>query len=178
MLKDLENTKALVIDLRFNGVGKDEVGMAVLTRLNDKKRTVFTKKGKLGNDFTPINKVVQTASDTPYSKPVYLLIGPESASAPEIMTLSFLSLANTTRIGLNTEGVFSDRTLPNGWEFGLSSEAYPDLKGNNYEGIGIATDIEIGYERDTQKFLKKVVTDLETEGDEAIEKPLEIIKEN
>lgn len=178
IFKDFASTNALIVDVRFNGGGKDELGMAVLTRLNDTERTVFTKKGKMGNGFTPINKVVQTASENPYSNPVYLLIGPESASATEIMALSAMSMKNITRIGSKTEGVFSDildRSLPNGWEFGLSSEVYLDLDGNNYEGIGISPDVEIGYERDTQKFLQKVMNGLETEGDEAIEKALEII---
>lgn len=179
IMKDLQNSDALVIDLRFNGGGKDEVGMAVLARLNEKERIVFTKKGKLGEGYTPVNNVIQTGSANAYSKPVYLLIGPESASATEIMTLSSLSLPNIKRIGSNTEGVFSDvldRTLPNGWEFGLSSEVYLDLKGNNYEGIGIAPDFEIGYERDTQKFLKKVVSDITKGRDLSIQKALDLIE--
>lgn len=178
IMADLQNTDALIIDLRFNGGGKDEVGMAVLERLNDKDRVVFTKKGKMGDGFTPINTVKQTASASSYMKPVFLLIASESASATEIMALSSLSLPNIKRIGSNTEGVFSDvldRSLPNGWEFGLSSEVYLDLDGTNYEGIGIAPDFEIGYERDTQKFLQKVVQDLESEGDQCIEKAQELI---
>jgi hypothetical protein len=178
VMEDLHNTDALIIDLRFNGGGKDEVGMAVLERLNDKERVVFTKKGKLGDGFTPINKVSQTASVNSYSKPVYLLIGPESASATEIMALSSLSLPNVKRIGSNTEGVFSDvldRSLPNGWEFGLSSEVYLDLNGNNYEGIGIPPDVEISYERDTQKYLQQVVQDIKGNGDQCIEKALGLI---
>lgn len=181
IMKDLENTDALIIDVRFNGGGKDEVGMAVLTRLNDKERMVFTKKGKMGDDFTPVNNVTQPGTENAYTKPVYLLIGPESASATEIMALSAMSLPNITTIGSRTEGVFSDildRSLPNGWEFGLSSEVYQDLQGKNYEGMGIPPDIEIGYERDTQKFLHRVINGLATDGDEAIEKAIEIIKED
>ncbi len=179
MLNDLGKTEALIIDVRFNGGGKDEVGMALLDRLNSEEKTVFTKKGKLDDGFTPINKVLQGASATPYSKPVYLLISTESASATEIMALSALSLPNITLIGSNTEGVFSDildRQLPNGWEFGLSSEVYESMDGKNYEGIGIPPDVEVGYPRDTQLFLTKVKTDLETTGDVAIEKALERAK--
>ncbi|MDB4292027.1 S41 family peptidase [Maribacter sp.] len=179
IFEDLSGTDALIIDVRFNGGGKDEVGMAVLERINDKERIVFTKKGKMGDDFTPINRVAQPGSDDPYSKPVFLLIGPESASATEIMALSAMSLPEITSVGSRTEGVFSDildRSLPNGWEFGLSSEVYQDLEGKNYESLGIPPDIEIGYERDTQKFLQKVMDDLTTKGDEAIEKAIEVIK--
>lgn len=178
IMKDVAKTDALIIDVRFNGGGKDEVGMAVLERINDRDRIVFTKKGKMGSGFTPINKVMQAGSKNHYSKPVYLLIGPESASATEIMALSSMSLPTVTRIGSKTEGVFSDvldRVLPNGWEFGLSSEVYKDLNGNNFEGIGISPDVEIGYARDTQKFLQKVVDGIRSDGDDAIEKALALI---
>lgn len=178
IMNDLANTNALIIDVRFNGGGKDEVGMTVLERLNDTERVVFTKKGRFGDGFTPVIKVTQTASENPYKRPVYLLIATESASATEIMALSSLSMPNVTRIGSKTEGVFSDildKSLPNGWEFGLSNEVYLDLEGNNYESKGISPDLEMGYPRDTQKFLRNVLDDLENGGDRAIEKAFEIM---
>lgn len=177
ILKELAETSALIIDVRFNGGGKDEVGMDVLKRFNPKEKVVFSKKGRLGDGFTPINYVTQPASENPIKKPVYLLIARESASATEIMALSALSLPNIVQIGSRTEGVFSDvldKELPNGWEFGLSSEVYLDMNGNNYEGLGIPPDVEIDYPRDTQELLHKVVADLSSEGDIAIIKALEL----
>lgn len=179
IMKDLSITDALVIDVRFNGGGKDEVGMMVLERLNDIEKIVFTKKGRFGDGFTPVNMVTQSASENPYRKPVYLLISSESASATEIMALSSLSMPNIIKIGSRTEGVFSDvldKTLPNGWEFGLSNEVYLDLNGINYEGKGIPPDVEIDYSRDAQEFLQKVVNDLKKDGDAAIEKALELFE--
>jgi len=180
LLDDLAQTNALIIDVRFNGGGKDEVGMNVLKRFNPEEKIVFTKKGRLGDGFTPINYVRQPASEKPIKKPVYLLIARESASATEIMALSALSMPNITLVGSRTEGVFSDvldKALPNGWEFGLSSEVYLDMKGNNYESFGIPPDVAINYPRDTQEFLHKVVDDLAAEGDAAILKAL-ILQEN
>lgn len=177
IMKDLGNTNALIIDLRFNGGGKDEVGMAVLERLNHTERIVFTKKARSGDGFTPVNRVTQHSVENPYNSPVYLLIATSSASATEIMALSSLSMPNITRIGSNTEGVFSDvldKTLPNGWEFGLSNEVYQDMEGNNYEGKGITPDVAMGYPRETQKFLGQVIDNLEKGGDRAIEKALEL----
>lgn len=175
----LKDTEALIIDVRFNGGGKDEVGMAILERLNPKEFIAFTKKGKVGDHFTPINTVRQAARTDSYNKPIYLLISVESASATEIMALSSLSMPQITRIGSTTEGVFSDvmdRKLPNGWEYGLSSEVYLDTNGTNYESVGIPPDIEIGYSRDTQEFLYKVVDDLAADGDKAIETALRLAK--
>lgn len=174
ILEDFKDTEALIIDVRFNGGGKDEVGMAVLRRLTSEAKVTFTKMGKHKDGFTPVNNVVQPAVKTPYAKPVFLLIGPESASATEIMALSAMSIPTITSIGSRTEGVFSDmldKELPNGWEFSLSNEVYLDLEGNNYEGVGIPPAIEIGYPRPTQAFLEQIVADLIT-GDKAIEKAL------
>lgn len=178
IMNNFKDTPALIIDVRFNSGGKDEVGMDVLKRLNDKEKIVFTKKGKLGDGFTPINAVSQPASNNAYNKPVYLLTAVESASATEIMALSSLSMPNVTRIGSRTEGVFSDvldKELPNGWEFGLSSEVYLDMNGTNYESLGIPPDFEMGYSRVSQQFLTKVVDDLNTTGDASIEKAISLI---
>lgn len=177
IMNDFAETSAIIIDVRFNGGGKDEVGMDVLKRFNSEEKVVFSKKGRLGDSFTPINYVTQPASENPIKKPIYLLIASESASATEIMALSALSMPNIVQIGSRTEGVFSDildKTLPNGWDFGLSSEVYLDMKGNNYEGLGIPPDVEVGYPRDTQQFLHKVSDDLSSEGDAAILKALEL----
>lgn len=177
IMNDLANTEALIIDVRFNGGGKDEVGMDVLKRLNKKEQVVFTKKARLGNGYTPTINVVQPAIELPYSNPVFLLISVESASATEIMALSSLSMPNITRIGSDTEGVFSDvldKALPNGWEFGLSNEVYLDMEGVNYEGIGIPPNIPINYQREPQAFLQQVIEELKTE-DSAISKALDLI---
>jgi C-terminal processing protease CtpA/Prc len=176
IMDELKDTEALVIDVRFNGGGKDEVGMAFLERLNPEEKVVFTKKGRKGSGFTPDNQVVQKGSATAYSKPVYLLISGESASATEIMALSSLSIPSIMRIGSRTEGVFSDildKELPNGWAFGLSSEVYLDMKGNNYEGLGIGPDVEMNYARDTQEFYRQVMADLEKQSDRSIERAIE-----
>ena len=178
LLKDFKETQALIIDLRFNGGGMDEVGMEVLKRFTGKERVVFTKKARFGDSYSPSISVLQPAVDEPYDRPVYLLMGPESASATEIMILSSLSIPNTTRIGSATEGVFSDvleKTLPNGWFFGLSNEIYLDRQGNNYEARGIPPDFAIDYPRDTDAYLQKLMNDLEM-GDACITKAVELIQ--
>jgi len=180
VMADFTDTRAVIIDVRFNGGGKDEVGMEVLSRFNDTQRIVFTKKARLGGGYTKPISVELKSTESPYTKPVYLLISAESASATEIMVLSSLLLEHVTRVGSNTEGVFSDvldKVLPNGWEFGLSNEVYEDTKGTNYEGIGISADIEMNYIRNKQEFLAKIMDELKVNGDEAIEKALVMIRE-
>lgn len=74
-----------------------------------------------------------------------------------------------TRVGANTQGVFSDelnRILPNGWTFGLSNETYFTKDGRTFEGTGVPPDIEVPV------FSKD---DLVNGGDSALDKALELL---
>lgn len=173
VMSDFSDKDAIIIDVRFNGGGKDEVGLEVLRHFNDTKCLVFTKKAKLGDGYTKPIKVELLATDNAFKKPVYLLTSKESASATEIMILASLSLENVTRLGGTSEGVFSDifdRLLPNGWEFGLSNEVYLDTKGNNYEGKGISPDVDLNHSTEKQEFLSTIMNNLSSNGDATIEK--------
>ena len=53
---------------------------------------------------------------------------------------------HVTRIGENTQGVFSDvlgRRLPNGWRFGLPNEVFRTPEGTTFDGVGIPPDIVV-----------------------------------
>ena len=166
VMGDLADTDALILDVRFNGGGKDEVGLEIMRFFNRKEQIVFSKKAKLGDRFTHPNYIKLSSAEDPYTKPIYLLTSQQSASATEIMVLSSLLLEHFTRIGAHTEGVFSDvldKVLPNGWEVGLSNEVYLDTQGNNYEGKGIPVDIALDYSEDRQTFLGKLVANLEND---------------
>ncbi|QKX07127.1 S41 family peptidase [Aquimarina sp. TRL1] len=160
VFSDLNTADALVLDVRFNGGGKDEVALSIMKRFNQKRQHVFTKKAKHKQAYTKPNKIYLEAAEQAYLKPVYLLTSGQSASATEIMVLSSLNLPHVTRIGTNTEGIFSDvldKILPNGWEIGLSNEVYLDTKENNYEGKGIPPHIDLKYPRETQAFFKSII---------------------
>ena len=174
----LKNTDALIIDVRFNGGGSDAIGLKTLSLFNSNEKLVFTKKAKHLNGFTKTTKVNLKATENAYQKPVYLLIGNGSASATEIMTLASLELENFTRIGGNTNGVFSDvldKSLPNGWSFGLSNEVYLDLKNNNFEGVGITPEFKMSYPKKRQKQFAFIMESLPNKGDAAINKAISLI---
>jgi C-terminal processing protease CtpA/Prc len=75
------------------------------------------------------------------------LIGPITISAGETFTQALMGRTpHITRIGENTQGVFSDvlsRRLPNGWIFGLPNEVFRTSAGTAYDGPGIPPDIGI-----------------------------------
>jgi hypothetical protein len=166
IMNDLSNTRAIVLDVRFNGGGKDEVGMEIIRNFNPSRHLVFTKKARMGDGYTEANEVYVEGCDAPYTKPMYLLTSAHSASATEIMVMSSLLLDNVNRAGGNTEGVFSDvldKILPNGWEVGLSNEVYEDTKAVNYEGKGIPPTIDLGYPEDDQELFRQIANDLEAD---------------
>ncbi|MEZ4803499.1 MAG: S41 family peptidase [Gelidibacter sp.] len=180
VIKDLNGTKALILDMRFNGGGKDEVGLEILSRFNPEKKQIGIKKAINDNGFSTEVPIYIERTENAYTKPIYLLTTRASASATEICVLASLSLENITRIGGNTEGITSDmldKTLPNGWEFSLSNEIYLDNNGKNYEHTGIAPDIVV-YKSDTRaEQFQTIKTGLENNKDIAIEKAIELTNE-
>jgi C-terminal processing protease CtpA/Prc len=101
---------------------------------------------------------------------VVLLTSRHSVSAAETFTMALMGRTpRVTRVGENTQGVFSDvlgRRLPNGWRFGLPNEIFLTQSGESFDGPGIAPDIAVPV------FAKD---DLEHGRDPAIRKALEIL---
>ncbi|MGB5228866.1 MAG: S41 family peptidase, partial [Eudoraea sp.] len=164
VMNDLIETKFIIIDVRFNGGGQDEVGLEVLRRFNTDRRQIASKKAKHKNDFTKKTPIYLEPAKRPYTKPIYLLTSQQSASATDMMALSSIELRQLRRIGSHTNGAISDalqKTLPNGWHLSLSNEVYTDNNDKHYENIGIPVDFELNYPEDRQTFFRGVAEDLE-----------------
>jgi hypothetical protein len=148
ILYEFRDTKAIVIDVRENYGGEDEVGKTIADRFADKKRLYMLKRYKNGNghnDFGPPQKwYVEPEGYNQYSKPVVLLINRFSVSEAEVFTLAMRVLPQVTIIGDATSGVFADvdkDILPNGWTFRCPYNLIEDATGFCWEGIGIPADI-------------------------------------
>lgn len=179
VMPDLKNTKGIIIDVRFNGGGKDEVGLEILSRFNQDQKVVGIKKAVQKPGFSPEVPIYVAGTQEPYLGPVCILTSKATASASEIFVMASLSLPNTTRIGGSTEGITSDmldKTLPNGWEFSLSNETYLDNQGKNYEHIGIRPDYEIYASDSREEHYRSIQHDLENKKDAAILKALALIQ--
>jgi len=164
VMRDLENTESIILDVRFNGGGKDEVGLEIMRHFNAVQRLVASKKARHKGGYTRKTPVYLDAHPNPYTKPVYLLTSQQSASATEIMAMSAMQLAHVKRIGSHTNGALSDalpKRLPNGWHFTLSNEIYTNQENVIYENEGIPVDIDLNYPADRQSFFRQVANDLE-----------------
>ncbi|MBQ0735865.1 S41 family peptidase [Aquimarina celericrescens] len=172
IIKELKDARSYILDLRFNGGGKDGVALAILNHFSNTEKVAFTKKARLGSGFTKDQEIHIFPNNQNFTGNVYLLTSGRTASASEILVLASMQNPNFTRIGSTTEGIFSstlDKKLPNGWEYELSNEVYQDLKGNNYENIGISPDFPLEYSTDKDIFFDQLFDDLKNKKDKAIE---------
>ncbi len=144
--------KRLVIDVRINFGGADPYGLAIASRLATAEYLAYTKEARADpidrNKWTPGDASLVRPSARPgFRGPVVELIGPLTISAGETFTQALMGRTpRITRIGENTQGVFSDvlgRRLPNGWRFGLPNEVFRTPQGTTFDGAGIPPDISV-----------------------------------
>lgn len=154
-IKQFENKKGLIIDVRTNGGGLDKYCYQIAGRFADKKRLAQYEKVRIKGtqNFTELDSLfLSPKGEKQFTKPIVILTSNISASATEVFLLAMKELPYVTVIGNRTEGIFSDmRTLrfPNGWRVTLSHEQYFSADMINYEGIGIEPDIKIlNYKKD------------------------------
>ncbi|WP_066943619.1 S41 family peptidase [Microtetraspora fusca] len=162
----VRDLRGLVIDVRYNTGGYDDLGLRIASRLTRAPYVAYTKRAR--NDprdpagRTPWQTVtVQPGRGPVYEGPVAVLTGDMTVSAGETFTMALMGRTpEPRRFGGATQGAFSDilgRTLPNGWRFGLSNEDYRTRSGRTFEGTGIPphtrtpvfTDAELNGGRDS-----------------------------
>ncbi|MDR3703137.1 MAG: S41 family peptidase [Candidatus Sulfopaludibacter sp.] len=175
IFEDAFHWSGLVIDIRINSGGFDQFGVAIASRLATLDYFAWEKVARDDirdpDHHTPPQPIMVHASQRPgFRGPVVLLTSAHALSAAETFTMALLGRdPHITRIGANTQGVFSDeldRVLPNGWRFGLSNETYLTKDGKSFEGTGVPPDIEVPI------FPKE---DLAEGRDSALDKVLEVL---
>ncbi len=148
-LKDLEDTKGLIIDVRFNDGGQDQVALNYVRHFMSQPQVVYSKFSGSGAWATPKKEVnLDPQSDNIYLKPTAVLVSGDTVSAAELFTIAISSLPQVTIIGEPTAGALSDvlvKRLTSDILFGVSNETYLDAQGNNYEGGGIPPDIAVPF---------------------------------
>ena len=173
---DASSWPGLVIDVRINGGGADPYGLAIASRLTGVEYVAYSKQARLdpanpASWTDPQPSVVRPSTRPSFRGPVVELTGILSVSAAETFTQALLKRTpHVTRIGENTQGVFSDvlgRRLPNGWRFGLPNERFV-TDGKSYDGPGIPPDVAVPV------FPK---SDLDVGRDGALERALEILRQ-
>lgn len=138
--------KGLIVDLRVNGGGSDQLGLDLAAHLTDRPYLAYAKRTR--NDpsdatrFTrPQPLYVRPAAGSRYTGHVAVLTGGSTVSAGETFSQALMERpGRTLRIGQPTQGVFSDtmeRRLPRGWSILLPNEEFRTRHGQTFDGTGI-----------------------------------------
>jgi carboxyl-terminal processing protease len=146
VMEEFRAVEAVVVDVRFNTGGYDELPMMIANRFADRKRLAFTHKAVDGSGFTPTQELcVQPEGRFQFTGPTYLLTSERTMSAAETFTLYMMTFPHVTRIGDTTAGAFSSTTkyMPNGWTVNLSNEIIEAANGIVYEGKGIPPQFKV-----------------------------------
>ena len=160
-----KDADAMIIDVRRNGGGDDNVGKTLADRFADTKRLYMVTKVRRGpgyEDFEPPKHwYVEPIAPRQFTKPVILLIDRTSVSAAENFTLAMRVLPHVTVVGDTTSGCFADSKssdLPNGWVVNIPFNLFLDPNGFCWEGIGIPADIrKINTKKDIQEGKDRVL---------------------
>lgn len=147
ILADLQDCRAIVIDLRINGGGFDRAAVAIASRFADRAGLAFSKCARSGEATTERQDIfLQPGRGRPFLRPVYVMTSPLCVSAGEVLVLALRALPQVTVVGQPTHGMLSDnlnKLLPNGWAYSLSNEIYTSHDGRCFEGVGIPPDVHM-----------------------------------
>jgi C-terminal processing protease CtpA/Prc len=143
--------KGLIIDVRWNGGGSDELALQLAGRLSDTTYVAYAKQARKDPSdpkiFTkPQSFSVEPASGPEFTGPITVLTSSLTFSAGETFTQAMLGRTPAPiRIGGNTQGIFSDvlrRNLPGSTVvFGLPNEEFITAQGFSFDGLGVPPDI-------------------------------------
>ena len=169
MAGDFRDLKGLIVDIRDNPGGDDDIVLAIVNRFCERKRDAFHRKTKIGpgaNDYKPLRTWhMKPEGGVQFTGPIVVLTCDSVCSGAEVFALAMRQLPHVTIIGDRTNGTFSyqlEKKLPNGWRYRLSYQVYysPDMV--CYEAEGVPADIELVNSR----------ADIDRGGDPLIERAL------
>ncbi|TNE51166.1 MAG: hypothetical protein EP343_03505 [Deltaproteobacteria bacterium] len=175
VLRQFKGTQGLILDVRFNGGGDDEVAAAVMGYFTKTKALVYTKREMKKGKLTGFKKMYVNPQPIQYPKHTVVLASPMTMSAAEILTLAARQLSTVTLMGSNTNGILSDMQygyLPIGWKYTLSNEIYYSPSGKTYEKVGVPPQVRIPYPRKDVEGLYRM---LGAPKDVGIQKALQVL---
>ncbi len=152
---DLKDTHGLIIDIRTNDGGSDEISMIIASRFVGETTHVYSKQARIGAERSELIDVeISPLGKNQYSKPVILLTSASTISAAETFTISMRNLPNVTVVGEATAGAMSDmlvHRVTSNIAFGISNEFYITPDNEWFEGTGVPVKYEVPFATKTQR---------------------------
>ena len=149
-LEQLRDTRELIIDVRMNGGGNDQLAFAVAARFADQARiTGYTRvrNGPNHDDLTaPTPRNLSPRGPWQYTKPVTLLVGRGCYSTNESFIAAMGEFPHVTVVGDTTGGASANpsrQEMGEGFHYTVSTWIETTTSGRIIEWNGIAPDIVV-----------------------------------
>lgn len=147
-LEALEDTRGLVLDLRFNGGGNERLGQSIAGRFLSERVEYAGHRYRSGPGRDEFGDV-QRRSCAPrgpwrYEGPVLVLQGAMTMSSGEALVLMLRRAPNVTTMGARTAGSSGNperHDLGHGIVVTVPRWQSLDADGRTFEGVGIAPDV-------------------------------------
>lgn len=146
VMASLQDTRAMVIDLRYNTGGHDIVSTTIASYFADIQKVVYRKRVENKDATTDWIDIYVTPVESAYLNPVFVVTSQDTISGAETLTLALKAYDHVTQIGEKTQGALSDilpTALPNGWYLTLSNELYVNTLGESFEGEGVPPQVRL-----------------------------------
>ena len=150
-LEFLASTDALVIDVRDNGGGYEEINQILLGYLFEESTKIVTSQYR--NEEKNKQFWTYPVHDSKFiDMPVYVLTSDSSFSASESLAFALQQLGRGTVVGERTTGGANFVDFFDVPEIGITAkisigESFGPVSGQSYEAIGITPDIEVPAEK-------------------------------
>ncbi|MGF7039215.1 S41 family peptidase [Mucilaginibacter lappiensis] len=158
----LSNTKALIIDLRYNGGGDIDMVSQIESYFFKQKTHMNDVVNRLGNDTTLLYADPKKADGLTLSMPVYILTSKRTFSGAEDFSYAMQSVKRATIVGDTTGGgahPVNTFSITNGLvafiPFARSLNPYTHT---DWEGTGVIPDIAVPSTNALEKALETIYT--------------------
>lgn len=157
-LEQLRDTRALIVDVRPNGGGNDAIALEFAARFTTERITFASVRFRDGAGHADFGPVVQRTFSPrgawQYTKPVYLLIGPNCFSSNETFIAAMAALPQVTTAGDVTGGssgnprefelIVAGRNT--GWKYSVPRWIETLADGTVIEWNGIRPDVSVPFD--------------------------------
>ena len=161
----IKNTRALIIDLRDNRGGGSNVGAVLETFFFENDTELLEFKSRNGSG--EMSKTVPWLLEKRYTRPLFILINGNTASAAEAFTFALKHQKRAVVVGEpSAGGAFMNTYFPVNDEMVLAiSSKAPFLPGTQFtwQGTGVKPDVPVNESEAKEKAIELIYKNLERE---------------
>ncbi len=160
VVRTAHTSKGLILDLRQNSGGADQVGRLIAERFVSARLPYISVTNRRGVEFSEKHMLyMEPKNKTTFTGPMVILVNSRTLSAAENFVMAVRELPHVTVVGETTGGAMADTVtvhIEDGWRFTIPVNRIEDGHGRSWEGIGLVPnwwirndpeDIEAGHDR-------------------------------